>query len=100
MNIYELSPIQLRQAATLKERIAKLQKELNSIFGTATTTPATAGSPKKQMMSPAVKAKLSAKLKAYWAKRKGAKTSKVVLPPSLPLKPFRVPRPHPGRSGN
>ena len=36
MNISDLSPSQLRQAATLKERIAKLQKELNSILGAPT----------------------------------------------------------------
>jgi len=81
MNISELSPSQLRQAATLKERMAKLQKELNSILGTATPAVTAAAAPKKQKMSPAAKAKLSAKLKAVWAERKAAKTAKVVIAP-------------------
>ena len=107
MNISDLSPSQLRQAATLKERIAKLQKDLNSILGTTTASatapdgskqkrtvsaatrakmaaaqqkrraaqqPATVAqkSKAKGKMNPATKALLSAKLKAYWAKRRAA----------------------------
>jgi hypothetical protein len=61
--------------------MAKLQKELDSILGTATPTVTAAAAPKKQKMSPAAKAKLSAKLKAIWAERKAAKTAKVVPAP-------------------
>ena len=61
--------------------MAKLQKELNSILGTATPAVTAAAAPKKQKMSPAAKAKLSAKLKAVWAERKAAKTAKVVIAP-------------------
>jgi hypothetical protein len=71
MNISELSASNLRQAATLKERIEQLQMELNSILGTATIAPV--ANQKPQGMSPAAKAKLSAKLKEVWAKRKAAK---------------------------
>ena len=95
MNISELSPSQLRQAADLKERMAKLQKELNSILGTATPAVTATAAPKKQKMSPAAKAKLSAKLKAYWAKRKAAKTAKVVAAPKPASKtvPAAMPAP-------
>ena len=61
--------------------MAKLQKELDSILGTPTPTVSAAAAPKQQKMSPAAKAKLSAKLKAIWAKRKAAKTAKVVIAP-------------------
>jgi hypothetical protein len=59
----------------------KLQKELASLLGAASTASAAPAAPKKQKMSPAAKARLSAKLKAIWAKRKAAKTSKVVIVP-------------------
>jgi hypothetical protein len=108
MNLSDLSPSQLRQAATIKERIAKLQKELYSILGTTTASATAPDGPKqkrtvsaatrakmaaaqqkrraaqqpatvapkskaKGKMNPATKALLSAKLKAYWAKRRAAK---------------------------
>ena len=96
-SIVNLSVQQLRKAATLKERIQSLEKELNHLLGSA--APAAAGpAPKKKKfklrcakvkgakpaakpaakkdsrkMSAAAKAKLSAKLKAIWAARKAAK---------------------------
>ncbi|MBI5772925.1 MAG: hypothetical protein HZA89_04165 [Verrucomicrobia bacterium] len=67
-----LSPAQLRRAAELKEKIESLTSELNKIFGGS--TPAGVAAPKKdrrrRKMSPAAKAKLSAKLKIAWARRK------------------------------
>ena len=85
MNLSELSSSQLRQAATIKEKIETLQQRLNSLLGTTTAaSSAAAGSQKGKdngKVSPATKAKLSVKLKAYWAKRKAAKTAKVVPAP-------------------
>jgi hypothetical protein len=80
MNISDLSPNQLRHAATIKERIAKLQKELNSILGASTPVSAVAAAPKKRTMSAAARALISAAQKARWA-AKGAKTAKVVVTP-------------------
>jgi hypothetical protein len=73
MNLAELSASKLRQAAALKERIEQLQKELNSILGNAPTAAAAPAQPKLQAMSAGAKAKLSARMKEIWAKRKGAK---------------------------
>lgn len=75
-SLTDLSPAQLRKAASIKERIASLQKDLSKLLGTAATTSAPAptdGRRKKRKMSKAAKAKLSAKLKAAWAKRKAGK---------------------------
>lgn len=82
MNISELSASQLREAATLKEQMETLQQQLNSLLGMTTASPTAAAVSQKGKtkgkMSPAAKARLSAKLKAYWAKRKAAKTARVV----------------------
>jgi hypothetical protein len=81
MNISELSPSQLRQAADLKERMAKLQKELDSILGTPTTSvTAPDGPKKKRMVSAATRAKMAAAQQKRWAV-KGAKTAKAVIAP-------------------
>jgi len=79
MNLSDLSATQLRQAASIKEQIEKLQKELTSIFGAATPAPTAPATPKKKKMSPAAKAKLSAKLKEIWAKRKAGKQPATVV---------------------
>ena len=69
-----LTPSQLRRAAEIKEKIESLSNELTRIFGASNTadTAAPKVSQVKSKMSPAAKAKLSAKLKAIWAKRKAA----------------------------
>jgi hypothetical protein len=75
MNISNLSAQQLRQAASIKDQIQSLENQLAKLLGFS--TPATAPKPaKKRTMSPAAKAKLSAKLKAVWAKRKGTNKRK------------------------
>ena len=79
MNISDISASQLRQAASIKEQIEKLQKELTRILETAAPAATAAAVPKKQMMSKAAKAKLSAKLKEIWAKRKAAKLPKTIV---------------------
>ena len=84
MNLSELSASKLRQAAALKERIEALQKELNSLLGNAAAAPAAPAKPKPQGMSAAAKAKLSAKLKAYWAKKKAVKQAPTVVKVAQP----------------
>src|SRR5215203_3368388 len=100
MNLFDLSINQLKRATAIKEQIEVLNKELRSLLsGTApgtvenkktrakngfrTTRAAGAKSarvsvkpgpkPKKRTMSSAAKAKLSAKMKAYWAAKRAAK---------------------------
>ena len=84
MNISELSASKLRQAATLKERIEQLQKELNSLLGNASAATTAPAKPKVPAMSAAAKAKLSAKLKAYWAKKKAVKQAPTVVKVAQP----------------
>jgi len=111
MNLSDLTINQLKRAASIKERIEALNKEIRGILGASTKSgaapkkkrtmsasvkrkiaaaqktrwanlrrakPATrsvkpATKPKKTNVSPATKAKLSAKLKAYWAAKKAGK---------------------------
>lgn len=81
MNISELSASQLRRAASIKEQIEKLEKELTNILGTATPAPATPdGRKQKRTMSAAAKKKLSEFHKARWAKLKGATASPTAKP--------------------
>jgi hypothetical protein len=111
MNLLDLRPSQLKRAASIKEHIEQLNKELRSILGasaksgstpmnkrimSAATKKKIAASQKRRLanlrrakpvtqsakpvtkakkktMSPAARAKLSAKLKAYWAAKKAGK---------------------------
>jgi hypothetical protein len=78
-SITNLSVQQLRQAASLKEKIQSLEKDLGRLLG-STVTPAAGPqlTRKKFKMSAAAKAKISAAAKARWAKIKGKTT--VVAP--------------------
>src|SRR5271154_6906808 len=74
-SITNLSVQQLRKAATLKEKIQSLEKELGQLLGSTAVPGVATGSKKKKFkMSAAAKAKISAAAKARWAKIKG-KTS-------------------------
>lgn len=75
-SITNLSVQQLRQAASLKEKIQSLEKELGRLLG-STVTPAAGPqlTRKKFKMSAAAKAKISAAAKARWAKIKGKTTA-------------------------
>ena len=69
----QFSAQQLRQAADLMEQITALQDKLGQMIGEPKPAPvATAAKATKptSKFSAAAKAALSAKLKAYWAKRK------------------------------
>ncbi len=74
MNISDLSASQLRRAASIKERIEKLHKELTGILGTSVSAPTTPdGRRKKRTLSSAARALISAAQKKRWAKIKAAK---------------------------
>jgi hypothetical protein len=71
-SITNLSVQQLRKAATLKERIQSLEKELNQVLGSAVISEAGPAPKKKKFkMSASAKAKISAAAKLRWAKIKG-----------------------------
>jgi hypothetical protein len=71
MKITNLTPQQLRRAASIKERLDGLNNELRRLLDGATTNRATT-SRKKRTMSAAVKRKIAAAQKARWAKRRRA----------------------------
>ncbi len=99
MNIIDLTSNQLKRAAAIKERIEALNRELSGILGVlgksgaapakrpSMSTPRKkwvaakpaqlfvkpAAKPNKTTMSSATRAKLSAKLKAYWAAKRAGK---------------------------
>ena len=68
-----LTPKQLRRAASIKETIEELNNELNKLAG-GSTTPAKTAKPKRRM-SAAGRANIRAAVKARWAKVKGSKQS-------------------------
>jgi hypothetical protein len=72
-SLRDLSVAQLKKAATIKERIEQLEKELTGILGTA--EPVTLGRAirRRRKMSAAGRAKISAAAKARWARVRAAK---------------------------
>ena len=81
MNIANLSPAQLRQAANLKEKIAALEKQLSSLTG-ASTPAAVKPVAKKGGMSAAGKARIAAAQKLRWAKVNAAKAKPAAAKPA------------------
>jgi len=78
MNIENLSAKQLRQAATLKDKIDSLQSELSKLLGgtevgNGRVPTMTDGRKKKRKMSAAAKAKIAAAQRARWAKVRAGK---------------------------
>ena len=75
--LLSLTATQLKHAATIKEKITSLEKELVAILGGAPAAKAPAAKPvkKKRKMSAAGRARVSAAQKARWAKIKAAKKS-------------------------
>jgi len=69
MNLSDISATQLRQAASIKEQIEKLQKELTNLLGAPAARPSPIAAPKKlkRAMSAAARKKLSDFHKARWA---------------------------------
>jgi len=77
MSISNLTPVQLRRAASIVERIEKLQTKLNNIYGGKSEAAAieTADHPvrKRRKMSAAGRARIREAQKARWAKVHAAK---------------------------
>ena len=73
-NLLTLTPAQLNRAATIKEKIIALEKELVSILGEPAAKASIAKpAKKKRKMSAAGRARIAAAQKARWAKIKSAK---------------------------
>jgi hypothetical protein len=72
MTLVDLTVNQLKRAATIKEQIDRLNKELGAILGVASKTSTVPR--KKFTMSAAVKKKIAAAQKARWAKLRRAKS--------------------------
>lgn len=76
MSLINLSSKQLLRAAGLKDRIAKLEKELSALLGGSAPAPAAAVAKpgrKKRKMSAAGRAAIVKAQKERWAKIKAAK---------------------------
>jgi len=68
MNITDLTPQQLRRAASIKEKISALNRELRSLLdGSASNGAAPA---RKRIMSAVARRKIAATQRARWAKLK------------------------------
>jgi hypothetical protein len=81
MSITSLTPAQLRKAADLKEKIAKLETELASLLGGSGAIKSADQTPKKRgKMSAAGRAKIAAAQKMRWYKIKAARGTVVVKP--------------------
>jgi hypothetical protein len=68
MNITDLTPQQLRRAASIRERIDALNKELRQLLDGSIRNGTT--STKKRTMRAAAKRKIAAAQRARWAKLK------------------------------
>ena len=94
MNKTDYSASQLRQAATIKEQIEKLQAELHSVLGSpapatvALAPTAAVGKSKKGTISAAGIARIKAAQKARWAKLKAAAATNPAKP--APKKKFTM----------
>jgi hypothetical protein len=73
MNILDLTPSQLKQAATIKEQVQRLTRELHDIIGASTNS--IGASPTNRIMSAAVKKKIAATQKARWASIRRSKSA-------------------------
>jgi len=80
MNLTNISPSGLRQAATIKEKIEELQSELEQMLGSGgdgvgngRVAPPSDERKKKRTMSRAARAKIAAAQRARWAKLKARK---------------------------
>jgi hypothetical protein len=80
MNLFDLSPEQLKRAASIKEQIDGLNRQLRGIL-VAAATPRAAPS-KNRTMSASVKKKIAATQKARWAKIRVSKPATVSARPA------------------
>jgi hypothetical protein len=71
VNLIDLTPTQLKRAASIKEQIDGLNKQLRGLLGAPATSRA---SPRRnRSMSASVKKKIAATQKARWANRRVSK---------------------------
>jgi hypothetical protein len=84
MDLHDLTPGQLRRAASIKERIAELNRDLTKILGSSANG---AGVKNHRTMSASAKRRIAAAQKARWAKFHGAKPT--VLPTKAAAKPSK-----------
>jgi hypothetical protein len=73
--ISNLTSTQLRQAASLKEKIQTLEKRLGQILGSSIPSAAQDAPKRRRKMSAAGRARIVAAQRARWAKRKGKQLS-------------------------
>ena len=86
MNLLDLTPDQLNRAASIKEQIDALHKELRNLLS---GSPMNGATPEKtHRMSASVKKKIAATQKARWAKLRGSKAAMVSTSPAAKKKPF------------
>ena len=67
---------QLKRAVTIREKIDELEKELNRIVGGQSRIGRNAASRRKRRLSAAGRARISAMMKARWAKRRKQKSGR------------------------
>src|SRR4030095_13126219 len=80
MNLFDLTPQELKRAASIKEQIDGLNKQLRGILG-APATPRAAPS-KNRTMSASVEKKIAATQQARWAKLRRVKKATVSARPA------------------
>ena len=80
MNLFDLTPQQLKRAASLKERIDGLHRQLRGILGAQPTSRAAPTG--NRTMSPSVKKKIAATQRARWAKVRSSKPTTVSARPA------------------
>src|SRR5271169_810055 len=68
----QLTPKQLRKAATIQERIVSLQVRLGDLLGTEAEM---VGAPRKRKMSTAGRAAIAAAARARWARHRSMKAA-------------------------
>lgn len=73
MNLIDLTPEQLKRAASIKEQIEALNEQLAKIFGTSAESGLVAKN--NRTMSASAKRKIAAAQKARWARVRGAKAA-------------------------
>jgi hypothetical protein len=78
MNIFDFTPGQLKRAASIKERIDGLNKQLRGILGAPATS--RASPTRNRSMSASVKKKIAATQKARWANLRRAKSATRSVP--------------------
>ena len=87
----DLSLHQLKQTVAIREKIEDLEKELDRIVGGRPSTTKAAAPRKQRRFSAATKAKISAAMKARWAKRKGKRRATRLATASAKRRTQRAP---------